>query len=64
MEEKKRKSKTSTAVKKRYNDKVYTHMAFVAPKEMAAEFKEKCKRENVSQASIFKEAMERFLKDE
>lgn len=63
MEEKK-KSRTSTAVKRRYNEKNYTITSFAAPKDLAAEFKEKCKRENVSQASIFKEAMERFLKDE
>ncbi len=63
MEEKKR-SRTSTAVKRRYNEKNYTITSFAAPKEMAADFKEKCKRENVSQASIFKEAMQRFLNDE
>jgi hypothetical protein len=61
MTETKRKTHTSSAVKARYNAKVYTQIAFSAPKEMAAAFKEKCVREGVSQASILKQAMEDYL---
>ena len=41
MAEAKRKTKTSTAVKTRYNEKVYDNISARVPKELAAAFKEK-----------------------
>ena len=57
MPETKRKTHTSTQVKQRYNDKVYTAMTFRVPKELATEFKQICIDNNISQAQIVKDAM-------
>lgn len=57
MPETKRKTHTSTQVKQRYNDKVYTAMTFRVHKELAAEFKQICTDNNISQAQIIKDAM-------
>ena len=61
METEKRKTRTSTAVKNRYNQKVYDQRAIKVPKELAAAFKEKCAAEGVPQAQIIKKAIEEFL---
>lgn len=61
MTENKRKTTTSTAVKRRYNQKTYTVISASLPKELAAAFKAKCAAENVSQAHVIKKAVERFL---
>ena len=61
METEKRKTRTSTAVKNRYNQKVYDQIAIKVPKELAAAFKEKCAAEGVPQAQIIKKAIEEFL---
>ena len=58
-----RKTKTSSAVKDRYNNKVYDNVSFRAPKELVAEFKQKCKENGTSQAQIFKNAMQEYLKN-
>ncbi len=58
----KRKTHTSTAVKSKYNAKVYDKISFSAPKELAKEFKEKCAENGDSMASIFKDAMQAYLK--
>lgn len=52
------------AVKRRYNEKTYTKLIFAVPKEQAEAFKLKCKEKGVSQASIFEEAMEKFLEED
>ena len=57
----KRKTKTSSAVKQRYNEKVYDVISARVPKELAAAFKEKCAAEGVPQAQIIKKAIEDFL---
>ncbi|MBR0063322.1 MAG: ribbon-helix-helix protein, CopG family, partial [Oscillospiraceae bacterium] len=57
----KRKTTTSTAVKRRYNEKTYTQIVASVPKETAAAFKAKCAAEGVPQAQIVKQAIERFL---
>lgn len=62
MEEKKRKTTTSTAVKNRYNSKVYDQLSFKLPKELVATFKEKCAAEGIAQAQIIKKAIEDYLK--
>lgn len=61
MEEKKRKTKTSTAVKRRYNEKTYDNIAVRVPKETAEAFKKKCVEENIPQAQIIKQAIQAFL---
>lgn len=59
----KRKTHTSTDVKRRYNEKVYSVVSASAPKELVAAFKAKCAAEGVSQAQVIKKAMEDFLAD-
>ena len=57
----KRKTKTSTEVKTRYNQKTYDVIAVRVPKEMAEAFKAKCTAEDIPQARIIKRAIEDFL---
>ena len=61
MEETKRKTKTSSAVKQRYNQKTYGAVTAYVPKELATAFKEKCVAEGIPQAQIIKKAIEEFL---
>ncbi len=61
MSDTKRKTKTSTEVKARYNKKVYDTIFVRIPKETAAAFKTKCADEGVPQAQIIKRAIEEFL---
>ena len=56
-----RKTKTSTAVKSRYNQKTYDVIAVRVRKETAEAFKAKCAAEGVAQAQIVKEAIDNFL---
>lgn len=58
-----RKTHTSTAVKQRYNEKVYTQIAASVPKEMAAAFKAKCLEKGIPQAQVIKKAIEQFLSE-
>lgn len=60
MEEKK-KTFTSTEVKRRYNEKVYSQISFSAPKDLVEEFRELCKEMGVSQASVFKRFIGEFI---
>lgn len=62
MSEAKRKTKTSTEVKARYNQKTYDIVSVRVPKEMAQAFKEKCAADGVPQAQVIKQAIEDFLK--
>lgn len=57
----KRKTHTSTAVKQKYNEKVYEQIAVRIPKELAARFKEKCLEKGDSQAGIIKKAIEEYI---
>ena len=61
MPETKRKTHTSTQVKQRYNDKVYTALTFRVPKELAAEFQQICTENNISQAQVIKDAMTELI---
>ena len=61
MTEGKRKRETSSAVKRRYNQKTYGAVTAYVPKDLAAAFKEKCAAEGISQAQIIKKAIEDFL---
>ena len=56
----KRKTKTSSAVKNRYNSRVYGSIIVRVPKEMEA-FKEKCAATGTAQAQVIKKAIEEFL---
>lgn len=56
-----RKTKTSTAVKARYNKKTYDVVRASIPKDMAEAFKRKCAETGKSQAQIIKKAIEDFL---
>ena len=60
-EKPKRKTHTSTAVKQRYNQKAYGTVKVQIPKELAAAFKARCEERGISQASVVKAAVERFL---
>lgn len=62
METPKRKTHTSSEVKNRYNQKTYTPVKAMLPKDLAARFKEKCKSDGISQAQVIREAVENFLK--
>ena len=61
MPEAKRKTRTSTEVKRRYNEKTDTLISASVPKETAAAFKAKCAAEGIPQAQIIKKAIEDFL---
>lgn len=56
-----RKTKTSTAVKQRYNDKVYSIVSVRVPKELAASFKTKCAETGTPQAQVIKQAITDFI---
>ena len=56
-----RKTKTSSAVKRKYNQKAYGAVVAYIPKDMAVAFKEKCAAEGISQAQIVRKAIEDFL---
>ena len=58
---KKRKTYTSTSVKRRYNDKTYDRIGYSEQKEIAEAFKAKCKEEGIPQAQILKKAVHDFL---
>ena len=57
----KRKTNTSSAVKMRYNRKTYEDVRAALPKELARDFKKKCKADGVPQAQVIKRAVEEFL---
>lgn len=57
----KRKSHTSTAVKARYNRKVYDVISVRVPKELADKFKDVCKLTNTAQAKVIKQAMQDYI---
>lgn len=61
MEEAKRKTKTSTQVKSKYNQKTYDVISIRVPKAMAETFKSKCAADGVAQAQVIKKAIEEFL---
>lgn len=59
--EEKRKTATSTEVKRRYNEKVYSQISFSAPKELVEEFRRICRSIGISQASVFKKFITEFV---
>lgn len=63
MSEPKRKTKTSSAVKDRYNARVYGSILTRVPKPLAEAFKAKCAETGTPQAQVVKRAIEQFLRD-
>lgn len=64
MAEQKRKTKTSTEVKNRYNKKTYTQIAFSLKKEKAEEYKQKCKEKGIPYSKPLHDAVDNFLEEE
>ena len=60
-EKHKRKTHTSTDVKRRYNEKASDRTSLSAPTELAAAFKAKCAAEGIPLAQVLKRAIEAFL---
>lgn len=60
----KRKTHTSTEVKRRYNEKTYTLISASVPKAMAEAFKAKCAERGIAQAQVIKQAISAFLAEE
>lgn len=58
-----RKTTTSTAVKRRWNDAHYTRLTISLPKEEAAAYKAKCSELGISFSDIPKEAISKFLRE-
>lgn len=63
MEEKKRRTKTSSAVKNRYNAKVYGTIKIMVDKDLVEAFKQKCRDTGESQAQVLKKAIESYLRE-
>lgn len=61
MSTEKRKTKTSTEVKARYNKKTYDVISIRVPKETAEAFKKKCADNGIAQAQVIKSAIDKFL---
>ena len=59
--EEKMKTFTSTEVKRRYNEKVYSQISFSASKDLVEEFREICRNIGISQASVFKKFIADFV---
>ena len=53
--------KTSYEVKQRWKKANYIKIAFDMDKDDGLEFREKCKRENIPQAEVLKQAVYDFL---
>lgn len=54
--------KTSWQSKERYNRTAYGTILVKLPKALVEDFKAKCRAEGVSQASVIRDAVEKYLK--
>ena len=59
-----RKTATSTEVKRRYNEKTYTRIVADIPKDKALKFKQKCRETGISQRQVILNAIDDFLGDQ
>lgn len=59
----KRKTHTSSEVKRRYNEKTYTQIIVSVKKETAVKYKEKCKELGVSYSQPLHDAIEKLLEN-
>lgn len=57
----KRKTKTSTEVKRRYNAKTYTQLALSVKKEVAEAYKAKCKENGIPYSQPLQQAILDYL---
>ena len=57
----KRKTHTSTAVKRRYNEKTYSRISADLPKGLVAQFRAAAQEQGVSVASILKSAIISYI---
>lgn len=57
------KTHTSTDVKRRYNEKTYKRIHVQFPNAFVDDFKYRCEKLGISQASVIKDAIEQFLMD-
>ena len=55
------KTKTSTDVKRRYNEANYTRIYLQVPKETGDKFKAKCEAEKIPQRKVLIDVIEEFL---
>lgn len=62
--ETKRKTKTSSAVKNRYNSRVYGSIIVRLPKDTVEAFREKCAATGMPQAQVIRKAIDQFLAEE
>lgn len=60
-DEPKKKHHTSTAVKLRYNRKMYSQISCLLPKQLVADFKAACKERGDPQARIIRRALEDYI---
>lgn len=56
------KTTTSTDVKRRYNERVYTRIYLQVPKETGDAFKLKCEQTGTAQRQVLIDAIENFLR--
>ena len=61
MSEEKRKTHTSTEVKRRYNQKTYSQIIISVKKDTATKFRNKCEEKGISYSEVLKKAIEEFL---
>lgn len=57
------KTYTSTEVKRRYNEKTYKRIYVQFPIYLVDDFKYRCEKLQISQASVIRDAIEQFLMD-
>jgi hypothetical protein len=62
-EKPKRKTTTSTQVKRRYNDKTYSRIYAELPKELVADFREAVQEQGTYVATVFKTFIEQYLEE-
>jgi NAD(P)H-flavin reductase len=60
-EKPKRKTHTSSTVKRRYNDKTYSRVYADLPKKLVADFRQSVTEQGVSMSSILQRAVEQFV---
>lgn len=59
-----RKTHTSTEVKRRYNDRVYSQIAVRVPKDLAGKFREKSAELDIPQRQVIIDAITKFVEDD
>ena len=58
------KTRTSTEVKRRYNNKVYLPIHAELPKDLVIKFRSECEKLGISQAKFLKYLIENYFKEE